>query len=376
MNFTPPLSLRQTGFSLMELMIAITIGFIVVAGVGYLYLGSRQTFNAQDSLSAIQENSRFALDTMSRDIRMAGYMGCGNLAVYSASPSTLGNITKAPAIAPVTPATALQVFPGGTGWAAPAGVTRVAGDVLRVSGANPSGASLTTPPVSPASSASIHISGNPGNFLANDVLLISDCTDAVIFVASSVSSSSGIVSIAHASSTNTVPYLSATHGFSPPTSGSPGAQVYAFRQADYFVGCPTASWSGGQCSVPLALYQVINNGVPQPLVDNVENMGFMLGVDTSAPPPNVPPAQIVGSYDTPTTVANANGGAGNWANVLTVQVHLLMVGGPANEGRSNVAVASQPYSFIINGVTYATYPADRRMRQDATATIAIRNRLP
>ncbi|BBP03683.1 pilus assembly protein PilW [Sulfuriferula plumbiphila] len=365
------MSLRQTGFSLIELMVAITIGFIVVAGVGYLYLGSRQAFNAQDSLSAIQENGRFALDTMSRDIRMAGYMGCGNLAVYAASPGTLGNITKAPAIAPVTPASALQVFPGGTGWTAPAGVSWAAGDVLRVSGVDPSGVSLAGPAL-PGSAAAIHVSGNPGNFQANDVLLISDCTNAVIFVTSSVSNAPGMVTFAHASNVNTVPYLSATHTFSPSAPGSPGAQVYAFRQADYFVGCPTASFSGGQCSVPLALYQVINNGVPQALVDNVENMAFMLGVDTSAPPPNVPPAQVVGAYQTPAAVANA----GNWAKVLTVQVHLLMVGGPANDARSNVAVASQPYSFIVNGTTYASYPADRRMRQDATATIALRNRLP
>ncbi|MEO6146928.1 MAG: PilW family protein [Sulfuriferula sp.] len=376
MNFNRSLSLRQTGFSLMELMIAITIGFIVVAGVGYLYLGSRQTFNAQDSLSAIQENSRFALDTMSRDIRMAGYMGCGNLGVYAANTGTLATIASAPAIAAVLPGTAVQVFPGGVGWTPPAGITRAAGDVLRVSGADPSGVSLAGPAM-PGSAAAIHVSGNPGNFQAGDVLLISDCTDAVIFAATTVSS--GMVTIAHGSSVNTVPYLSATHQFVPPAlgTGTPGAQVYAFRQTDYFVGCPTVSWAGGQCSVPLALYQVINNGVPQPLVDNVENMAFMLGVDTSTPPPNVPPAQVVGGpYQTPTFVASANGGAGNWARVLSVQVHLLMVGGPANAGRSNVAVASQPYNFIINGATYAAYPADRRMRQDATATIAIRNRLP
>ena len=369
MNFNRSLSLRQTGFSLMELMIAITIGFIVVAGVGYLYLGSRQTFNAQDSLSAIQENSRFALDTMSRDIRMAGYMGCGNLGVYS-STNALGNISSSPTIAPVTPDTALQVFPGGTGWTAPAGVTRAAGDVLRVSGVDPSGVSLAGPAL-PGSAAAIHISGNPGNYAAGNVLLISDCSNAVIFVTNGVASSG--TTLAHGSSVNTVPYLSATHTFAPPAPLSPGAQVYAFRQTDYFVGCPTASFSGGLCSVPLALYQVINNGVPQALVDNVENMTFLLGVDTST---SMPSAKVVGAYQTPTVVASANGGAGDWANVLTVQVHLLMVGAPANDTRRNVAVVSQPYNFIVNGTTYATYPADRRMRQDATATIAIRNRLP
>lgn len=343
---------RQSGFSLMEMMIAITIGFIVVAGIGYLYLGSSQTFKTQDSLSAIQENSRFALDTMSRDIRMAGYMGCGNL-----SGITPNNITSNPQIGtpPALPP-GLQVFPTGAGWAAPAGYSRVAGDVLRVSHASSTGVTVSASMGNQG--ADIKIGANPGNFQAGDVLLVSDCQHADVFVATTVGNGTP-VTIAHANNFNTSNNLSWLYGISPPP-----AQVYTFQQIDYFLGCPTASWAGGQCSVPVALYQVINNGVPQALVDNVENMAFLLGVDTSG---TVPPAKLVGAYQSPTTVAAAN----NWANVLAVQVHLLMVGGPANDSGSNVAVTSQSYTF--NGVTYA---ADRRLRQEAIATIAIRNRLP
>lgn len=354
MNFNRPVFLRQSGLSLMELMIAITIGFIVVAGVGYLYLGSRQTFKTQDSLSTIQENSRFALDTMSRDIRMAGYMGCGNL-----SSIPVNNIVT-PAI--TIPAGGLQVFPAGAGWTAPTGITRVAGDVLRIARASSGGVTLTGNMTT--TNANIQIGGNPNNYQSGDILMVSDCQNADVFVATNTSNSSGTVTIAHSNSNNSgysnnSNFLSMLYGTTPPP-----AQVYTFQQLDYFIGCPTASWAGGKCSVPVALYQV-TNGVPQPLVDNIENMGFLLGVAA-------PSAKVVGSYDDPTTVAAAN----NWANVLTVQVHLLMVGGPANDAGSNVAVVSQPYNFIINGTTYATYPADRRMRQEAIATIAIRNHLP
>lgn len=350
MNFNRPVFLRQSGFSLMELMIAITIGFIVVAGVGYLYLGSRQTFKTQDSLSAIQENGRFALDTMSHDIRMAGYMGCGNL-----SSIPVNNIASNPVI--TVPTGGLQIFPGGAGWTAPAGLTRVAGDVLRIALVRSGGVTLTGN--MSVLNANIQIGGNPNNYQAGDVLMVSDCQNADVFVANNVSNSGGTVTIAHSNSVNSSVNLSKLYGTSPPP-----AQVYTFQQLDYFVGCPTASWAGGKCSVPIALYQVINNGVPQPLVDNLENMAFLLGVDTSG---TVPPAKVVGAYQTPTVVAAAN----NWANVLTVQVHLLMVGGPANDPGSNVTVASQAYTF--NSVAY---PADRRLRQEAIATIAIRNHLP
>ena len=61
-------------------MIALTIGFMVVAGVGYLFLGSTQAFRSQDSLSTIQENARYALEIMGQKVRMAGYIGCADLA--------------------------------------------------------------------------------------------------------------------------------------------------------------------------------------------------------------------------------------------------------------------------------------------------------
>ena len=60
-------------------MIAITIGLILLGGIGYVYLGSRQTFRTQDDFSRIQENVRYALDQVGVDVRMAGYSGCVNL---------------------------------------------------------------------------------------------------------------------------------------------------------------------------------------------------------------------------------------------------------------------------------------------------------
>ena len=352
MNLNLSSSLRQSGLSLMELMIAITIGFVVVAGVGYVYVSSRQTFRTQNSMSTIQENSRFALDTMSYDIRMAGYMGCGNfssIGIHSIASSPVVNI----------PTGGLQVFPGGTGWTAPAGVTRVSGDVLRVAlaqastGVTITGSMMTT-------SASLAITGNPSNYQAGDVLMVADCQNADVFVATTVSNSSGTVTIAHGSNSNTTPpFLFKLYGTSPP----PPALIYRFRQIDYFVGCPTVSWTAlsSSCSVPIALYQVVNS-VAQPLVDNVENMYFSLGVDTS------PPAKVLGAYQTPAIVDAAS----NWANVLTVQIHLLMVGGPANDTGSNVAVVPQTYTF--NGATSAT--PDSRMRQEAIASVGLRNHLP
>jgi len=69
----------QTGLSLVELMIAMVLGLIIISAVLYVFAGNRASYSHQESLSHIQESGRFALELLSRDIRMAGYAGCGNL---------------------------------------------------------------------------------------------------------------------------------------------------------------------------------------------------------------------------------------------------------------------------------------------------------
>lgn len=69
----------QYGLSLIELMISMALGLLVILAVTYVYAGSRTNYRHQESFSAVQEAGRIALETISRDVRMAGYPGCGNL---------------------------------------------------------------------------------------------------------------------------------------------------------------------------------------------------------------------------------------------------------------------------------------------------------
>jgi type IV pilus assembly protein PilW len=64
---------RARGFSLIELMIAMTIGLVISLVVGQLFIGSRQAFTSTDSLSRVQENSRYALTVISREMRSASF---------------------------------------------------------------------------------------------------------------------------------------------------------------------------------------------------------------------------------------------------------------------------------------------------------------
>jgi type IV pilus assembly protein PilW len=69
----------QRGVSLVELMIAITLGLVAVGGAGTIFLANRQSFAQVEGLARVQENARFAVELLARDIREAGNAVCGGV---------------------------------------------------------------------------------------------------------------------------------------------------------------------------------------------------------------------------------------------------------------------------------------------------------
>ncbi|KZE33581.1 PilW family protein [Crenobacter luteus] len=67
---------RQAGFSLVELMVALTLSLFVIVAVSASYLSGRQASRKLEERIALQQDARLALATLSRDLRMAGVFGC------------------------------------------------------------------------------------------------------------------------------------------------------------------------------------------------------------------------------------------------------------------------------------------------------------
>jgi type IV pilus assembly protein PilW len=67
---------QQIGLTLIEIMIALLIGLFIIAGTIQLFVNTKQTYRLQEALSRLQENGRFAMEFIGRDIRMAGYRAC------------------------------------------------------------------------------------------------------------------------------------------------------------------------------------------------------------------------------------------------------------------------------------------------------------
>ena len=61
--------------TLIELMVAMSIGLFLIGGALYIYSQSRSTYRASDSIARLQETARFALDALEPDIRLARYWG-------------------------------------------------------------------------------------------------------------------------------------------------------------------------------------------------------------------------------------------------------------------------------------------------------------
>ncbi len=103
MNNQPRLlSVRQRGFSLIEIMVAILISTILLLGVLELFGKTFRTDRTHTELARVQETGRIAMELISREVRRAGYQGC-----VSAFISTTANGITYPnqAIQPVDPAT-------------------------------------------------------------------------------------------------------------------------------------------------------------------------------------------------------------------------------------------------------------------------------
>ena len=67
---------KQMGISLVEILVALVISLFLLAGIVQVYVGNKATFAFTNALAEIQENGRFALDSMSQDLRLTNQWGC------------------------------------------------------------------------------------------------------------------------------------------------------------------------------------------------------------------------------------------------------------------------------------------------------------
>ena len=175
---------KQSGFSLVELMIALLLGTLIIAAAGGIFIANRQTFRSTDNLGRVQEGMRTAFELMARDIREASGNPCSNAV-------PLANVIKNPTGQWWT---SMQNWGGGIrGYAAGEAFSgSAAGAAQRLAGTAAIELFATETPVrmvtahAPAS-ATFTLSTAGHGFAAGDIALACSPRQAAMFQISSVS---------------------------------------------------------------------------------------------------------------------------------------------------------------------------------------------
>ena len=66
---------KQNGLSLVELMIAVTLGLLLTGAVVSFFTQTKRSYLENDNYSRMQENARFAMDILAQDLMHAGFLG-------------------------------------------------------------------------------------------------------------------------------------------------------------------------------------------------------------------------------------------------------------------------------------------------------------
>ena len=338
---------RQRGFSLVELMIAMTIGFIVLAGIGYLYVESRQAFRSMDNLSRMQESARYALEIIARDIRMAGYRGCAS------SSGDFHNTLKDSGKSAYNFGLPINGYDGGgAGWtpALPAdtgglsGLSILAGtDAIILRSAFGGGAAVTKEPGK--TSADIKVA-TPNDLQIGEIVMVTNCKAASVLQITNLNVSGAGQNVVH--NVGVLTPGNATTDLVENYSVS-GGEIIKMQSKSYFI----RNGAGGRPALwQFDNYKPVAAGVnPAEITEGVENMQILYGIDADS-------NGIVESYTTADLVAN-------WNLVAAVRISLLLAGND-----DNVATSAQTYTYDGGSVT----AGDQRLRQVFTTTVSVRNR--
>lgn len=334
------------GFTLIELMVAMLLGLIVIAGVSSVFLANQQVYRSNAALGDVQDSTRMSFELLAQNIREAGLLGCGNN-------GQVANVLKEGPYNGVTPAwwanwsnnTTLVGYGSGT-LANPGLATvtnQVAGtDSLMILSAADIGLSVNTQTTSPPTFTLNALKGTTTDLATNKAMIVCDPWQATIFRASKynpgTTPSIGYAMVGTMSNCST--------GLGYPTVCTAGGNAYP-----YAANSPIATLAAG-------VWYIGNNGTqPQP------TSLYLASVDTTTGTVN--PQEIVrGVTGMKITYNMANttsfvpaSSVTNWSTVDAVQVTLTVqqISGP------NVG---------INGTTTAT-----PLQRVYTVISTVRNRV-
>lgn len=338
-----PFARRQQGLTLVELLVAITLGLVIATVLVSVFAANSLSYRVQTGLARSQEGGRFAVNFLAQDIRMAGFNG-SCLARGDQLTNTLNTGYAA------SFDTYIQGYDGSASTWSPALDSSISAhspstnsDILTIRLAG-NGIPLETPYM-PNTSADLHVPS--GNVLRqHDIALICDPVGGAIFqITNANPATSG--SVVH----NT-------------GSGSPGnatkdlghkyaanSEIFTLSTHSYYVAPNTR---GSTSLWMLAAPCLSGESCPSELVEGVERLQLEYGIDTDNDLQHSANQFVAASA------------VSDWNQVVAVRVSILVRS--VDDG-----LLSTANSINFNGSSTAN---DRHLRKTYTSVVHLRNRAP
>ena len=340
---------RQRGFSLVEIMVALTLSLILLAGVLAVMYSSKVTYMENERVGRLQENGRAALEMILRDLRGAGFPGCaqpieGLLAINN-------TLDDAADVAWNLGVSAFGFEASDTTWAP-------ALDTDLIPDATP-GNDIIVVRTIPVGAPSMRVSAivNPTDTIsvtkvAGETLvdgtpaIISDCANASIFVASNFTAGS-----------DTTATITRATGGGPPANATedlgavfaPGARVTPITTVAYYIAPNEAETGPSLWRVNMS----VSDGAPQELIPGVEALQIRYGVAAAD-------GVVVDEYLDADEVTD-------WSRVISVTLALLV-----RSAEENAKIVDEREYQLLE-TTLEPFN-DRYQRALFTTTVTLRNR--
>lgn len=328
---------KKQGFSIIELMIALLVGALIIAGVGNIYLTQKKSYVLQDALSRVMENGRVSHYLLSKDLRMIGYQGCTGQAYV-----TIQNLVKGPSDIEMY-TTPLQGYSGNSSSFSPSLPSSLAlspmtnSDVIEIRMASELDMQLRDDMNNPQNP--VHVLNRLG-IQANDIVMITDCTVGDIF---KVGANTNADVLVHNSQKNISDELS--------TAYSTNAKIARFIYYAYYI--KDSGRKNSQNEPIFVLVRKNISGVEEEIAEGIESIKFLYGIDTNGD-------ASADQYQTASEVQDSN----NWSKVVSIQFRLLLA------TTENIADKVLPYQFNHQTVI----PTDRKIREEWIGFVNIRNK--
>ncbi len=291
------------GFSLVELLLALVLGLVVVTGIVQLFVGNSQTYSVLNGQARMQESARFALDFISRAARSAGYLGCAvenenfvwglnvdsDLApefdvfhMVQGFEAKGGGVWSPPLS--FLPQTAANAY--GTGIDT-AKIQAYPADVLVVRSVQHPGQRLVQT-LQPTGNPVVTAPGGEPGFDVNDIVVVANCEQAALFQVTGLNVAGSQAELLHATGAGTYDnavQVSSPVGQVPFTlsflgrSYGPEASVGRVESTFFYVRDGSAVDDAGN-PVP-ALYQKVGKSAPVELIQGIEDLQVLYGIDNT-----------------------------------------------------------------------------------------------